>query len=123
MSDSNVCKGGKILVYSCSGAADVGELADRTARKIAKNTSAKMYCLPALGAHLTPFQEHAESADKSIAIDGCPAQCAKKLLEHVGIEAKAFVMTDMGCVKGKTEVNDKLVEDMERRITSDSDIS
>lgn len=120
MSNGNVCKGGKVLVYSCSGAADVGDLADRTVRKLSKETEAKMYCLPALGAHLDPFLKNAESADRSIAVDGCPAQCAKKLLDHVGLESVSFVLTEMGCEKGKTEVNEELIEEMKRRIAADT---
>ncbi len=35
----------------------------------------------------------AKAADRLVAIDGCPVQCAKKTLEHVGFDV-AVTVTD-----------------------------
>jgi hypothetical protein len=34
MDNENVCSGGPKLIFACSGAADVGEIADKAARKL-----------------------------------------------------------------------------------------
>jgi len=44
------CTGGVRLIYSCSGAADVGEVADKLARKLSKSGIGNMFCLPVIGA-------------------------------------------------------------------------
>ena len=46
---SNVCSGGPTLVFACSGAADVGEISDRAARKLSKDGVGAMYCLENAG--------------------------------------------------------------------------
>ena len=43
------CSAGPKLIFSCSGAADVGELADQTARKLTRNGDGKMFCLAGIG--------------------------------------------------------------------------
>ena len=46
MSEANCCaKGANTLIFSCSGAADVGEIADRAARKLTRERMGKMFCL------------------------------------------------------------------------------
>ncbi|MEK7995130.1 MAG: putative zinc-binding protein, partial [Planctomycetota bacterium] len=42
---SNECSGGPKLIFACSGAADVGEIADRAARRMTRNGSGSMFCL------------------------------------------------------------------------------
>ena len=81
------CKcGGERLIYACSGAADVGELADKVARSIRDEKFARMTCLAGIGAKQDKFMESAKDACANITIDGCPVACAKKSLEKVGIE-------------------------------------
>ena len=36
-----------VLIYACSGAADVGELSDKVARKLRSLDAGKMFCLGA----------------------------------------------------------------------------
>ena len=45
------------LIYACSGAADVGEIADRVARKIASDGFTKMTCLAGIGAGIIQLYE------------------------------------------------------------------
>ena len=44
MSEKNkeCCSGAQKLIFACSGAADVGALSDRAARKLTKNGDGKM---------------------------------------------------------------------------------
>jgi len=44
------CTGGVRLIYSCSGAVDVGGVADKFARKLSKSGIGNMFCLPVIGA-------------------------------------------------------------------------
>lgn len=114
---SECCGGGKTrLVYGCSGCSDVGEIADKTARKLSKDGFGKMTCLAGVGAHLSGFVESAKGADEAITIDGCPVACAKKSLEHIGVTPKSYILTEMGLVKGKTPVTETVVSKISDQI-------
>lgn len=100
-----------VLIYSCSGAANTGELADRAVRELSKSGIGKMTCLAALGAELAGFVESAKGADDNIVIDGCPVACGKKTFERLGIENyQSFILTDFGVKKGETPITPELVE-------------
>ena len=43
------CSSAPKLIFSCSGAADVGELADQAARRLTREGSGKMFCLAGIG--------------------------------------------------------------------------
>ncbi len=53
------CTDGTRLIYSCSGASNVGEIADRVARKLRSEGLCRMTCLASIGAHLSGFVESA----------------------------------------------------------------
>ncbi len=65
------CSGGILMIYACSGAADMGEIADGVARKLRDEGFAKMSCLAAIGADLSGYVQTAKAADTVVAIDGC----------------------------------------------------
>jgi len=115
----NCCTGGSRLIYSCSGGSDVGEVADRAARKLRDDGFSGMTCLAAVGAHLSGFVESAKGAEENITIDGCPVACARKNLEHIGVTPKSYILTEMGLEKGKTRVNQRTVIDVCEKIKSD----
>jgi uncharacterized metal-binding protein len=104
------CCGGKVrLIFPCSGGSDVGELTDRSARKLTENGWGKMYCLAGVGAHLSGFIESTKTADAIITIDGCPAACAAKTLEHAGFKPKKYNLKKMGFFKGQTPVSNDVI--------------
>ncbi len=111
MSD-NCCNNnnGVKLLYACSGSADVGELADRAARKLRNDGFGRMTCITGVGASLSGFIESAKGADETITIDGCPQTCAKKCLERIGVTPKSFILSDMGFKKGESPVTDEAIE-------------
>lgn len=76
------------LVLACSGGSDVGEIADRTARAVAKSGAAKMYCLAGIGGKLPSMVKFAGEAETILAIDGCPQHCAAHCLTNAGIEKR-----------------------------------
>jgi uncharacterized metal-binding protein len=47
--DSKVCSGGPKLIFACSGAADVGAVADQAARRMTKEGAGSMFCVAAKG--------------------------------------------------------------------------
>lgn len=63
------------LIYSCSGAANTGEMADQISRKLTKEGFGNMTCLASVGAHISGFIESAKGAEENIAIDGCATAC------------------------------------------------
>lgn len=116
------CGGSVNLIYSCSGAANTGLLADRVSRKLMKNTTAKMTCLAAVGAGLSGFVESAKAADKNIVIDGCPVACGKKIFDKLNLPYTHFMTTDFGVEKGKTPITDELVSEVADKIIEKSGI-
>ena len=68
--NSNVCKGGPKLVFACSGAADVGAIADKAARKMTLEGTGCMFCLAGISGRIDPIMKKTETADRILAIDG-----------------------------------------------------
>jgi uncharacterized metal-binding protein len=113
------CSNGVRLFYACSGAADVGAIADQVVRKLLKDGYGKPTCLAAVGAHLPAYIESAKGAGENIAIDGCAVGCAKTILEHIGITPKSYILTEMGLEKGKTPPEEKTIQKIVETIQSE----
>ena len=93
---------GTKLIFTCSGVADVGEIADRTGRKLHKEGVGKMWCIAGIGAGLSNFIESTKAAAKVLVIDGCPVDCGKKMMEKADISKFSYIrVTDHGFEKGK----------------------
>ena len=104
------CNAGVKIIYSCSGAADVGELADRTARALRREGFAQGSCIIAIGAGREGFIQSAKGVDVNITIDGCQAACSKKILENIGVTPVSYIVTEMGFKKGSTHVTPEAIE-------------
>jgi len=105
------CGGKNVLIFACSGAADVGGLSDRVARKLAKDGKGKMYCTAAVGANILEKITPVKAATDLVTIDGCSTFCAKKILENAGFAPKSFNLEALGFQKGKTEINDGTINE------------
>ena len=116
--DESICKGAARLIFSCSGAADVGEIADRVSRKLTKEKVGKMYCAVGVGAHVEKILETTKEAEELVAIDGCPAACASKCLKHAGFEPKVISLPELGFVKGESPANEANIKDAFSKIIS-----
>jgi uncharacterized metal-binding protein len=102
--------GPSALVYPCSGAADVGEIADRAGRRLDAEGKAWMSCLAGIGGRVSGLIANAAAAPALLAIDGCPHDCAKKTLELAGFTHVRHVrVTDLGFKKGKTPANGEAI--------------
>ena len=107
---SNVCSGGPTLVFACSGAADVGEISDRAARKLSKDGVGAMFCLAGIGGKVEPIMKKTRSASQILAIDGCNLDCVKSCLENAGFTEFEYIrVTDLGLEKGKSPANEENV--------------
>jgi len=105
---SNECSSGPMLIFACSGAADVGEIADLTARKLNKEGLGKMFCLAGIGGCVEGIMKNTGAASELVAIDGCPLDCAKKTLERGNFKQFMHMrLTDMELEKGKLAVTDE----------------
>ncbi|HPM11341.1 MAG TPA: putative zinc-binding protein [Smithellaceae bacterium] len=56
------CEEGTKLIYSCTGSADVGEIADRMARRLRDEGYTIMTCLAGVSAKLSGFVQSALGA-------------------------------------------------------------
>jgi len=75
------CNGAALkVIFSCSGCADVGELADQSARKLTRDGAGKMACLAGISGKVSGIVKSAEAAQSILAIDGCPLDCTRKTL-------------------------------------------
>lgn len=97
------CGGAPKLIFACSGAADVGAIADQAARKLTKDGAGRMFCLAGIGGRVSGIMATTESAAKILAIDGCPLDCVKNSLEQAGFKTYEHLqLADLGMEKGKT---------------------
>ena len=113
------CSAAPKLIFACSGAADVGALADQTARKLTRDGCGKMFCLVGIGGRVSGIMETTKAANVLLAIDGCPLDCARNCLEQAGFTAFKHVrVTDLGFEKGKTVVDDTAIGTIASKVCS-----
>jgi len=106
----NQCCGGTRLIFACSGAADVGAIADQAARNLTKEGVGKMFCLAGVGGRVSGIMKTTEAAERILAIDGCPLDCVKKCLGQAGFtKFEHLQVAELGIEKGKSPVNDEAV--------------
>lgn len=98
------CKGNDCYVLACSGACDLGNIADLVARKLSEEGIWKMHCLAVVGAGVdAPTNELRNSS--LLVIDGCSVDCAKKIVDKADFKDYSYLrISDMGYEKGKSGV-------------------
>lgn len=118
-SNSCACSGAPKLIFSCSGAADVGAVADQAARTMTRNGAGKMFCLAGIGGRVSGILKTTEAAQAILAIDGCPLNCVKQSLELAGFSNyKHLQMADLGMMKGETAVSEENIDKVAVRGTA-----
>lgn len=102
----------RVLIYACSGAANVAEIADHAARQLTAEGVGAMFCLAGLGAEIANMVQTARDADLNLVLDGCPQDCARKIFERLGLKnVKVVRVTDHGIEKAKgVRINDEQVQ-------------
>ncbi|MGB9623264.1 MAG: putative zinc-binding protein [Phycisphaerae bacterium] len=106
------CGAAPTLIFACSGSSDVGEIADRAARKLMRDGAGRMYCLAGVGGRVSGILLSTQAAERILAIDGCPLACAKNTLEKAEVTRFQHVqLSDLGMVKGDSPVTeDRIAE-------------
>lgn len=111
MTEQNACSCGAIrynLAFACSGAADVGAIADQAARKLSREKTASLCCTAAIAAEIPDILKRATFATKIVVLDGCDKACARKILEQGGFTGLVYVeLGTLGMEKGKTPVDEE----------------
>jgi len=99
------------LLFACSGAADVGEIADRAARKMTKEGAGKMFCLAGIGGRVEPIMKATVSAAQILALDGCGLDCVKQSLEQAGFKNYIHLrVTDLDMAKGSSPATNEHID-------------
>lgn len=89
-----------LLIFSCSGGSNVGQISNQAAVDLARDGKGRLFCLAGIGGHVKAITEATKAGEVLVAIDGCPVHCAKKTLEHAGFSPQAHVVvTDLGVEK------------------------
>lgn len=111
------CSGAPDLMFSCSGAADTAEIADRAVRLLHREGIAKMFCLAGIGGRVEPILLNTQAAKSLVAVDGCDSDCAKRTLELAGFKDFTHIrLTDLGMEKGKAEVTPERIDAVAARV-------
>lgn len=113
--NSCACDGDR-LIFSCSGAADVGELADRTARELTKQGIGKMFCLAGIGGNVESIIQKTRTVERLLVIDGCQVACAKESLDRVNITGYQYMqLSKLGYEKGKSPASPENVAEVVKK--------
>jgi uncharacterized metal-binding protein len=111
MSNSCACNAALTLIFACSGAADVGALADQAARRLTREGAGNMFCLAGIGGRVSGIVKSTEAAAKILVIDGRPLDCARKCLEQAGIlEFQHLQLAGLGFRKGQSPVDETAIQ-------------
>jgi uncharacterized metal-binding protein len=119
-----LCEPSDIMLFSCSGAANVGQISNEATIQISKEGKGKMFCLAGLGGKIPGIIEATKKAKKIIVIDGCPVSCAKKIVDNVGFKIDDYILiTENGIDKtpGNSNFTNEEVEKIKLLIESKID--
>jgi len=109
--EGECCTAAPTLIFACSGAADVGKIADLAARQLNEKGAGKMSCLAGVGGRVKVLMDVTKAAQTILVIDGCPLQCGRNTLEQAGFRKFEHVrLSDLGMEKGKTPATPEHVE-------------
>ncbi|HPD17667.1 MAG TPA: putative zinc-binding protein [Planctomycetota bacterium] len=102
------CTDASKLIFACSGAADVGAIADQAARKLTRDGAGRMYCLAGIGGRVSGIMKSTEAAAGILAIDGCSQDCTKHCLAEAGFtKFQHLRVTDLGLGKGNSPATEE----------------
>jgi len=107
-----------VLILACSGAADVGAVADMAARRMARNGVGKMHCLAGVGGKVPTIMSNILSSSRILAIDGCDKNCAKETLIKVGFSLRFHLcLAELGMEKGTTTISVENIDKVASKAT------
>jgi len=93
------CAAAPVLIFSCSGGSNVGQITNQAAVELTKEKVGKMFCLAGVGGHIESFIESSKD-NQIVVIDGCPVSCARKIFEHTELPvSEHIIVTELGIKK------------------------
>jgi uncharacterized metal-binding protein len=102
MAEECCVPGSNIMILSCSGGSNVGQLSNRAAVELTQEGFGKMFCLAGIGGHISGLVQSAKDAPQILVIDGCDIGCSKAILENADVPFKNYVvLTELGIGKNK----------------------
>ncbi len=94
--------GGTLMILTCSGGSNVGQLSNQAAVELTREGFGKMFCLAGIGGRLKGFVQSAKDVPRMVVVDGCSLACAKACLDQAQVPVKNYVvLTDLGIEKNK----------------------
>ncbi len=91
-----------VMILTCSGGSNVGQLSNQAAVELTQEGFGKMFCLAGIGGQLSGFVQSAKDVPGMVVIDGCDLGCAKATLEQAGVPLRChIILTDLGIEKNK----------------------
>ena len=60
-----------IMILTCSGGSNVGQLTNQAAIELTREGFGNMFCLAGIGGHLSGFVQSAKDVPQMVLIDGC----------------------------------------------------
>jgi len=102
MADQCCAQNQDIMLLSCSGGSNVGQLSNRAAVELTQEGFGKMFCLAGIGGHISGLVQSAKDVQQIIVIDGCDVGCSKAILKNADVPFKNYVvLTELGIGKNK----------------------
>jgi uncharacterized metal-binding protein len=78
MEEKCMCEPNEILIFSCSGSSNVGQIGNLAALKLAQDGVGRMFCLAGIGGHVSGMIESTKAGKLIVGIDGCRCPAPKR---------------------------------------------
>lgn len=102
MAEECCVPGGDIMILTCSGGSNVGQLSNQAAVELTQEGFGRMFCLAGIGGQLSGFTQSAKDVPDMVVVDGCATGCARATLEQAGVPLRKYlVLTDLDLEKNK----------------------
>lgn len=111
----------KTVIFACAGQSNVGQISNEAGIALADTGRGTYACTAGIAANISGIMASAREADEVIVIDGCPQECAHKILRNAGITPGQYiVVTEIGIQKGPRSLRnpndiDRIVREVEDR--------
>lgn len=108
-----LCEASETLIFPCSGASNVGQMANEAALRLREAGKGNMYCTAGIGGHVKGLINGARSAKLLVGIDGCRVGCVRKCLKAEGLTPGIYMV-----VSDELKVKKGYVRPKEKEVTA-----